>query len=431
MNEEKSTKDDTITVANEGTGLSSLLMKLKLRRNMRMLNKDSAENSKQTHDSTTKGTENVESYVNIDKGVTKFKNGAASTLEQKIIRQIEYYYGDYNLPKDRFLQEIIKDNPGGWVSMDTMLTFKRLSDISRDADQIMEALCKSSSGLMEVDFSGRRIRRKPEKELPELTEARKLEIEDRTLFVSGFNKETTTLDDILEYFENKVEGVSNVRMRYQREEKLNPSGDTIHGGENSDIMEKSIFTRSDQPDNRRFLGSVFVTFNSKSLAKDFMDRAILQKNKSEEPSLTYNGQKLKVITVRQYHQRRVENNDQFLEDTVKRTVYVQGFDKADTDEKDLVEYFGQFDGAESVRKRVYRSNVSEDDKEGEWIFLGSVFVTFNSQNQATCFLKEAQDLQKGIKYKGDSLKVKWQEEFYEERGKFKREIKKLRENLEE
>ena len=27
-----------------------------------------------------------------------------SLLEKKIIRQIEYYFGDYNLPKDKFIQ---------------------------------------------------------------------------------------------------------------------------------------------------------------------------------------------------------------------------------------------------------------------------------------------------------------------------------------
>jgi hypothetical protein len=31
-------------------------------------------------------------------------DAVASLLEKKIIRQIEYYFGDYNLPKDKFLQ---------------------------------------------------------------------------------------------------------------------------------------------------------------------------------------------------------------------------------------------------------------------------------------------------------------------------------------
>lgn len=26
-------------------------------------------------------------------------------IEAKIIRQVEYYFGDYNLPRDKFLQE--------------------------------------------------------------------------------------------------------------------------------------------------------------------------------------------------------------------------------------------------------------------------------------------------------------------------------------
>ena len=39
-----------------------------------------------------------------------------SDLESKIIRQIEYYFGDHNLSRDRFLQEEIKKDEG-WISL--------------------------------------------------------------------------------------------------------------------------------------------------------------------------------------------------------------------------------------------------------------------------------------------------------------------------
>jgi La domain len=35
-------------------------------------------------------------------------DAVASLLEKKIIRQIEYYFGDYNLPKDKFLQVTVQ-----------------------------------------------------------------------------------------------------------------------------------------------------------------------------------------------------------------------------------------------------------------------------------------------------------------------------------
>jgi len=33
-------------------------------------------------------------------------------LEEKIIRQCEYYFGDYNLPKDRFMRDLIDQENG-------------------------------------------------------------------------------------------------------------------------------------------------------------------------------------------------------------------------------------------------------------------------------------------------------------------------------
>jgi len=402
-------------------GLPSVLLRLKERRAKLLANR-----SKSPDDSKLKEHINIKHNAN---GISDLKATNPSNLDKKIIRQVEYYYGDYNLPKDRFLQQLISDDPDGWVSIETMLTFKRLADLSHDAELIMEALCKSDSGLMEVDFSLRKIRRKPNKALPEMTESRKLQIEERTLFISGFKKETT-LDEILEYFENQIEGVSNVRMRYQREERPKESGDMNKATDiEEDLKDLSIFVKRDEPDNRKFLGSVFVTFNTNELAKDFLKTTEAKKGEARDGTMLFNGQKLKVITLKQFHQKRVENNDQFLPDKIRRNVYVQGFDKVDTSEEELVKYFGQFGGAESVRKRVYRSNSSEDDKEGEWRFTGSVFVTFETEKHAKIFLENAKNGESGLKYGNDRLNAKWQSEFYEERGKFKREISKLKEGV--
>lgn len=415
------------TDSSPANGLTSLLRKLKERR--RNIIESKSRESERDISRTEVNLIKDETPANkLIKEVTNSRGSLPSSIEKKVIRQVEYYFGDYNLPRDKYLQELINEHPDGWVSMDHMLTFKRLAEISRDADFIMEAICKSEAGLLDVDFVNRRIRRKPEKQLPELTESRKMEVDERTLFISGFRKDTT-LDDILEYFEHQFEGVSNVRMRYYRTDRPRPSGDSSHNQLNTnDIKDRSIFIKNGDVDNRRFLGSIFLTFNSKKLSNDFMDRS--KSEKEEEGRIVFNGQELKVITARQFYQKRVENNDQFVPDIIKQTVYVQGFDKADTEEKELLQYFAKFDGAIRVRKRCYRSNASEDDHEGEWLFTGSIFVTFESVDQAKSFVEEAKNSQENLKYKGDKLRVKWQEEFYEERGKFRRELKEFRNSLE-
>ena len=41
--------------------------------------------------------------------------------QKKVIRQLEYYFGDSNLQRDKFLQDEIKKDPEGWISLETML----------------------------------------------------------------------------------------------------------------------------------------------------------------------------------------------------------------------------------------------------------------------------------------------------------------------
>jgi len=137
------------------------------------------------------------------------KNGDStlSDTEAKIIRQIEYYFGDFNLSKDKFLKDTIKADEG-WVSMDTMLKFQRLSKISSDAKEILASLKKSESGLMEVDEENAKIRRRPTVPLPEEEDVKK-EQAKMTIYVKGFEKEKTTLDDLLDFF-SKYENVINV-----------------------------------------------------------------------------------------------------------------------------------------------------------------------------------------------------------------------------
>jgi hypothetical protein len=45
-------------------------------------------------------TENQPAVANGGSG----DDSAPSPLEKKIIRQIEHYFGDYNLPRDKFIQ---------------------------------------------------------------------------------------------------------------------------------------------------------------------------------------------------------------------------------------------------------------------------------------------------------------------------------------
>ncbi|VVC93198.1 unnamed protein product [Leptidea sinapis] len=76
-------------------------------------------------------------------------NDELSDLESSIIRQVEYYFGDVNLPRDKFLKEQINLDDG-WVPLDIMIKFNRLAKLTLDTDVIANALSKSTSGLLEA-----------------------------------------------------------------------------------------------------------------------------------------------------------------------------------------------------------------------------------------------------------------------------------------
>jgi len=167
-------------------------------------------------------------------------------LERKIIRQVEYYFGDFNLPKDTYLQSQVKENEGGWVNMETMFKFKRLADLSTDAKVIIAALKKSDSGLLEVSDEGeeQKLRRNPAQALPENNEETKKLNDAKTAYAKGYNKESTTMDELLEYYAEHEPAVVNIQMR-------------------------NYFLKEDR--SKHFKGSVFLVFRTEEACKAFIE----------------------------------------------------------------------------------------------------------------------------------------------------------------
>ncbi|KAL0848881.1 hypothetical protein ABMA28_013284 [Loxostege sticticalis] len=184
-----------------------------------------------------------------EKEVTTEKNGQEnsenkeidSELESGIIRQVEYYFSDINLPRDKFLREQVKLDDG-WIPLDVLTRFNRLAKLSTDTDVIANALNNSTSGLLEVSEDNKRVRRNPELPIPEMNEERRKEMMARTIYAKGFPKDAV-LDDLLKYFK-QFEEVENIIMRK--------------------YLERST-------KKRHFKGSIFATFKTKEQADKFME----------------------------------------------------------------------------------------------------------------------------------------------------------------
>jgi len=168
-----------------------------------------------------------------------------SPQEKKIIRQVEYYFGDFNFPRDKFLTEEAKVDEG-WVTMETMMKFKRLADLSKDKAEIVAAIKKSKAGLMAVSEDDSKIRRDPAIPLPENTEESRKLLEARTVYAKGFDKENTTLDELLDHFNETNPNVVSIQMRNWSDKKGKEK--TWH-----------------------FKGSVFITFKTGEAATEFVE----------------------------------------------------------------------------------------------------------------------------------------------------------------
>uniref|UniRef100_A0A8I3WE75 Small RNA binding exonuclease protection factor La n=1 Tax=Callithrix jacchus TaxID=9483 RepID=A0A8I3WE75_CALJA len=163
-------------------------------------------------------------------------NEKMAALETKICHQIEYYFGDFNLPRDKFLKEQIKLDEG-WVPLEIMIKFNRLNRLTTDFNVIVEALSKSKAELMEISEDKTKIRRSPSKPLPEVTDEYKNDVKNRSVYIKGFPTDAT-LDDIKEWLEDKGQ-VLNIQMRR-----------TLH---------------------KAFKGSIFIVFDSIESAKKFVE----------------------------------------------------------------------------------------------------------------------------------------------------------------
>lgn len=214
--------------------------------------------------------------------VRKFKmadaNGvqerAGPSLNDQIVRQIEYYFGDINLPRDKFLQEQIKLEDG-WIPLEIMLKFKRLANLTTDADVIVTAL--EESKLIEVSDDKKKIRRSPDSPLPVLNEERRHELMSRTVYCKGFPRDDTTLDNLLEFF-SSYGSVENIQMRSFKEK----------------LTRKVVFK-----------GSVLVIFKTKELAEEFL----------KEEAVKYNDVEL----IRKWQSDYLDSKKQECEKNVKKS----------------------------------------------------------------------------------------------------------------
>lgn len=86
-------------------------------------------------------------------------DAAADTVQQiaGIKRQVEYYFSDANLPRDRFLLAKIDENEEGWVDIAVLLTFNKMKELNATIELVCTAL--GACDFLEINKESTRIRR--------------------------------------------------------------------------------------------------------------------------------------------------------------------------------------------------------------------------------------------------------------------------------
>jgi len=158
----------------------------------------------------------------------------------KLREQIEFYFGDANLQKDRFIKQLINADNEGYVDLEKIANFNKMRSMTSDIGLIVEAA--KSSNLVQPDTTGKRIRRT--KVVPIAKN-----VDSRTVYVEGFPPDSTH-DTLKQFFSvcGKVNYVSIPRnkdqartfkgfafIEYEKEEEavhaikeLNTVGNTDH-----------------------------------------------------------------------------------------------------------------------------------------------------------------------------------------------------------
>lgn len=166
-----------------------------------------------------------------------------------VLKQVEFYLSDSNLPYDKFMWTLHSKNDDHWIPIATLAGFKRMREYNTKygIPWIAETL-RGSEELLEVDEAGANVRRAIELKPPGMTQF------DNSAYAKGFPDEVPGLQQRIEKFFEEYAPIAGVRFR-----------------------------RTDKKDGRKFKNSVFVEFKNKAGLDAFLNA---------DPKPTFDGKEL-------------------------------------------------------------------------------------------------------------------------------------------
>eukprot|EP00123_Amoebidium_parasiticum_P012433 comp21351_c0_seq1/m.29292 comp21351_c0_seq1/g.29292 ORF comp21351_c0_seq1/g.29292 comp21351_c0_seq1/m.29292 type:complete len:445 (-) comp21351_c0_seq1:509-1843(-) len=175
--------------------------------------------------------------------------GGKEGLDERIVRQVEFYFGDSNLGKDRFMKHEIDQAKDGWIPVAVIGNFNKMKVLTTDTDRILRAL--KNSTLVEVSKEKKAIRRR----VPFVQPAN---VDDRTIYAENLppgcdhdmlQKIFAQYGDVtyvsLPRFENRViKGFAFIEFATPDEAQTAANSKTVHkSADNAVTTELSVMTK--------------------------------------------------------------------------------------------------------------------------------------------------------------------------------------------
>ncbi|XP_047059794.1 la-related protein 6A-like isoform X2 [Lolium rigidum] len=169
-------------------------------------------------------------------------------LRDKIVKQVEYYFSDENLPTDEFMLKFVKKNKDGFVPVGVIASFRKMKKLVQD-QSIIEAALRTSSKLV-VSSNGKRVRRLHPLPCSELKDVKK-----RTVLVEnlplGFSMENIqekfgTVGKIMKITINDPHAVGESAGSKKPDFMLSNKVHAIVEYEAVEAAEKAVSTLSDE-----------------------------------------------------------------------------------------------------------------------------------------------------------------------------------------
>ncbi|CAK9274729.1 unnamed protein product [Sphagnum jensenii] len=121
-------------------------------------------------------------------------------LKAKIVKQVEFYFSDANLPTDNYLMKYVKKDPQGFVPIPVVASFRKIKNLVKNHGVVAAAL--RNSPLLVVSEDGKKVRR-----VHPLPEVDLEEVQARTVVA-----ENLPADHSIETIEQLFGKVGNVKM---------------------------------------------------------------------------------------------------------------------------------------------------------------------------------------------------------------------------